>query len=190
MKFIAGLGNPGENYEKTRHNFGFRAVENFLEKNCLPKLKFNKKFNVLISEGGFKNEKIILAEPQAFMNNSGNLIQAISSYYKISAQDIWIVHDDLDIDLGKLRISQDRSSGGHKGVQSIINCLGTNDFLRFRLGIKPLNTEARRINVEKFVLQNFSKEEEKIVQEIIKKTVLALEAALERGTDNAMCEFN
>ena len=190
MKLIAGLGNPGKNYKHTRHNFGFRIIENFLKKNYLPKLKFNKKFNAFISEGGFENEKIILVKPQTFMNNSGDSIQVISSYYKIILQDIWIIHDDFDIDLGKLRISQAKSSGGHKGVQSIIDCLGTNDFLRFRIGIRPINIDFSKINVDKFVLGNFSKEEEKIVQEIIKKTILALEMTLGKGIDKAMCEFN
>jgi len=192
MKLIAGLGNPGKNYERTRHNLGFRAVGFFLsaEAQNFTFLHLNKRFNALVSEGSFENEKIILACPQTFMNSSGTAIKTLSSYYKINPQDIWIIHDDLDLVLGKLRISQRRSSGGHKGVQSIIDQLGTNDFLRFRIGIRPINIETKRIDIEKFVLQKFTTEEEKIIQETVKKVTLALKVALEKGIGKAMCEFN
>jgi len=156
------------------------------------------KLKALISEGIFNNEKILLAKPQTFMNLSGQAVKALSTYYKINPQNIWIIHDDIDLPLGKIKISQNISSAGHKGVQSIIDSLGTKDFVRFRVGIKQIANRKSQIaklqlktkNLERFVLERFTKEEEKRISQIIKKTTNALLVALEDGVEKVMNEYN
>src|SRR3989344_8563174 len=138
MKLIIGLGNPGPQYFNTRHNFGWLAL-NYLQ-DSLPGFSIwetSDKFKALISEGQIGNEKIILVKPQTFMNNSGQTVKLLADFYKIDPSDILILHDDLDLTLGQIRVSQNISAGGHKGVASIIEKLGTKNFARLRLGIKP-----------------------------------------------------
>lgn len=177
MKLIIGLGNPGKRYENTRHNLGFLAINKLAEKIEIDDWKIKMQFNANITQGNFNNEKIILAKPQTFMNNSGITVKSIADYYKISNEEILIIHDDIDLPLGKIKIQQSRGAAGHKGVQSIIDALGTKDFTRIRLGIKPINKEII-IETEKLVLQKFSKDEEKIVQKTIKKAVALITTAL------------
>ncbi len=170
MKLIIGLGNPGKEYEKTRHNAGFLALDKIAGNFQFPISNFNSKFNAEISQGIINNEKIILAKPMTFMNNSGQAVQAISDYYKIDLENIIVIHDDLDIPLGEFKISKNKNSGGHKGVQSIIDCLGTKDFTRIRIGID--SERNKKIPTEKFVLEKFDGEEmgeiEKVMNEIVK----------------------
>ena len=166
MKLIIGLGNPGEKYEKTRHNAGFLAVDKMALSSKYQVLSTQSKFNAKISNGIIDDKKIILTKPQTFMNNSGEAIRAIVDYYKINIEDIIVIHDDLDISLGEYKISKNKNSGGHKGVQSIIDCLGTKDFARIRIGIM---TENKKTPTEKFVLEKFSIEEMKAVKEIIRR---------------------
>lgn len=197
MKLIAGLGNPGPKYSKTRHNFGFMAVD-YLQKNLggFDNWSLDQSANVLISKGEFFGEQIILAKPQTFMNLSGQAVQKLASFYKISADDIWIVHDDFDLPLGIIRINKGVSCAGHKGVKSIIEALGTKDFVRVRLGIHAIGQTfltaifKKMASLEKFVLKSFSKEEQKSVSEIIQKTCQAIEIALKEGMSQAMNQFN
>lgn len=170
IKLIVGLGNPGEKYKKNRHNTGFRAVDKIADKlNFSPPtggFNFQSKFNADVLEGMIDNEKIILAKPQTFMNESGIAVKAISDYYKIPIENITVIHDDLDIPLGEYKIAKNRSSAGHKGVQSVIDHLETKDFTRIRIGI---GTAENKIFMEKFVLENFTEKEQEIVDEIIEK---------------------
>jgi PTH1 family peptidyl-tRNA hydrolase len=189
MILIVGLGNPGKKFQKTRHNLGFTIVnkiqavgEKFLN------WKFEKKFQAEISQGKINNQKIILAKPQIFMNNSGKSVKLIIKNYRLKIENLYVVHDDLDLPLGKIRIVKNRGSAGHKGVQSIIDQLKTKDFIRFRIGIKPKNE--KKINREKFVLEKFKKNEEKIIKKIIKKTVEAIKFALKEGLEKAMTKYN
>jgi len=177
MKLIIGLGNPGKKYENARHNLGFLVIDELAEKININDWKIKMQFNANITRGDFNNKKIILAKPQTFMNNSGMAIKSITDYYKISAENILIIHDDIDLKLGEIKIQKNRSSAGHNGVQSIIDYLKTKDFIRIRLGIKPIDQETI-IDIEKFVLQKFSKKEEFIVQKIIKKATALIIAAL------------
>ncbi len=170
MKLIIGLGNPGIKYKKTRHNLGFRVIGELAE-------KFQSAFNAEISEKRIKNQKIILAKPQTFMNNSGMAVKSIIDYYKIPVKDVIVIHDDIDLPLEEIKIQQGRGSAGHKGVQSVIDYLNSKDFIRMRIGIRPDN-EDEIINTEKFVLQKFTSEEEKIIQKIIKKATDLITAAL------------
>ena len=168
MKLIIGLGNPGEKYEKTRHNAGFLTVDKLVSSSKYPGLSTQSKFNAEISQGTIDDEKIILAKPQTFMNNSGQAVKAIVDYYKIDLENIIVIHDDLDIPIGEYKISKNKNSGGHKGVQSIIDYLGTKDFTRIRIGIM---TENKKTPTEKFVLERFSREEMEIVERVIEDVV-------------------
>lgn len=164
MKIIAGLGNPEKKYELTRHNAGFMAVD-VLAKELGESWKKEKKFNTEIIKTG----DIILAKPLTYMNLSGEAVQKILSYYKLNVKDLIVIHDDIDIALGKYKISADSRSAGHNGVQSIIDALGTKNFKRIRVGIKTEKKE--KIPVDKFVLQKFKKEELEIINQITKKII-------------------
>jgi peptidyl-tRNA hydrolase, PTH1 family len=175
QKIIVGLGNPGSKYEKTRHNAGFMAVDYLAEK-LGAVWQLNKKFNAFCAEA----DGLILTKPQTFMNCSGEPVYKILNYYKLldktaglirkKDQDLsevlTVVHDDLDIELGKFKISIDSRSAGHNGVQSIIDRLKTKKFTRVRLGIKAEKVSV--IGAEKFVLQKFIAEENKIILEVIR----------------------
>jgi PTH1 family peptidyl-tRNA hydrolase len=216
-KLIVGLGNPGEKYKMTRHNLGFRVVDKISENFNFPAIKCESKFKAEISECRINNEKNLFAKPQTFMNESGQAVNQISRFYKIEPENIWIIYDDMDLPLGKLKISFNKNSGGHKGVQSIIDRLGRKDFFRFRIGtgtsqkskvksqkfppsadpskaeklqLKTQNSKQTKCKLEDFVLGKFSGEEEKIIQEAIKKTALAIEAALEENIEKMASKLN
>lgn len=179
MKIIAGLGNPGGQYKKTRHNAGFIFLDRLAEEKGFV-FEASKKFAAEIARSG----DTIYIKPQTFMNNSGQSIAAILSYYKLlpkklgvfNAKDadladiLTVAHDDIDIDLGKYKIAAGSRSAGHRGVASIIEHLKTKNFTRVRIGIR--NEEKKNIPTEKFVLQNFSQEEMKRINETIKKIEL------------------
>jgi len=165
MILIAGLGNPKRKYKKTRHNIGFRVIDSFKKENNFPKFKIE--FNSELSKKG----NIILLKPQTFMNNSGTAIKQTVSFYKIPIENIIIVHDDLDIPLGEVKMSENKGSAGHNGVQSIIDHLKTNQFKRLRIGIQP---ETSIENKKNFVLKKFSKQEN--IEQAIKKACQMLVA--------------
>lgn len=172
MKIIIGLGNPGRKYEKTRHNVGFRVIDALAFEMGL-QLVYDKKFD---SELGCftlsqsKGLKTYLAKPQTFMNNSGRAVAKIAKYYNFQPRDIWIIHDDLDLNFGKIRVRFGGSSAGHNGIKSIIGELDSEEFYHFKIGIGPKNKEA-----DKFVLENFMPaEEEKIAGVIDKITQILL----------------
>jgi len=192
MIIIIGLGNPGKKFEKTRHNLGFLIIENLkLKIENFSDWKYEKKFKAEISRGKIGNEKVILAKPQTFMNNSGKSVKLLFTNYSLPITKLFIVHDDLDLPLGKIKISIGRGSAGHKGVESIINELGTKNFVRFRVGIRPKNNKQRTINnVKEFVLLKFNKREEKILKEVVKRTCQAIEVAIKEGGEKAMQEYN
>ncbi len=169
MKAIFGLGNPGKKYKKTRHNVGFMAVEAISEQ-LSASFKFSKKFNANLAEAKVKGEKVLLVKPQTYMNRSGESVRALVNFYKLDPKkDILVIYDDIDLPLGKIRTTG-RSAAGHKGMQSVISTLGTDEIQRIRMGICLLE-ERPKIPVDKFVLQEFRKEERKIIDEIIKKVV-------------------
>ncbi|PIZ89618.1 MAG: aminoacyl-tRNA hydrolase [Candidatus Nealsonbacteria bacterium CG_4_10_14_0_2_um_filter_37_10] len=192
MILIVGLGNPGRKFQKTRHNLGFRVVEAFFKKNRdrhnFSNFKLKKKFNAEISERKFNDKKIILAKPQTFMNLSGRAVKKITNNLQLTTNNLWVVHDDIDIPLGKIRISIGRGAAGHKGVESIIKELGTKNFVRFRVGIQPKTGKPK--NPEKFVLQKFKKEEEGLIKEVIQKIIEAIEMTIIKGLEKAMNKFN
>lgn len=166
MILIVGLGNPGKKYEKTRHNIGARVVGE-------------------LEDLGLKD--VILTKPTTFMNDSGKAVKKLNTKYKIQNTNLWVIHDDLDLPLGKLRISLGRGSAGHKGVQSIIRELKTKDFVRFRVGIGQF---AQNKKIDNFVLGKFTSAEEKVVKKVVQKTCQALEFALKQGLQKAMNKYN
>lgn len=182
MTIIIGLGNPGTKYKKTRHNIGFRVADEFYKRNNFPEFELSKKFKSLISE----SKKIILAKPQSFMNQSGKAVKSLIGFYK--PESFIVIHDDIDLAIGKIRISKSRGSAGHKGVESIISEIGNKDFIRFRLGIQSEKGKPR--NPEKFVLQEFTKEEEKIIKEIIKKSAEAIKFLITNDLEKTMSKYN
>jgi PTH1 family peptidyl-tRNA hydrolase len=191
MKIIVGLGNPGKKFEKTRHNLGFMVLDRFARKNKFPKFKMKKEFLAEISEKKIGKEKIILAKPQTFMNSSGNSVKLLTRTFNLEPKNLFVIHDDLDIPFGKIKISFGRGSAGHKGVQSIIDGLKTKNFFRFRIGIKPKqNYITLYSSIENFVLGKFDKNERKILEEIIEMTCRAIEMAIKEGVERAMSEFN
>ena len=188
MIFIVGLGNPGKKYSKTRHNIGFRIIDAFAKKNGFPAFKVYKKWQALISPKNIYGKKIVLVKPQTFMNDSGGSIKLLmKKSLRGEAKTIWVIHDDIDLPLGRIKITKNRGAAGHKGVESIIEELKTKNFIRFRFGI---NTEPKSKNVEEFVLKNFSIKEEKIVNDIVEKTTNALEMALKEGLEKAREKYN
>ncbi|MDD2731908.1 MAG: aminoacyl-tRNA hydrolase [Candidatus Pacebacteria bacterium] len=186
MIIITGLGNPEEKYLRTRHNAGFTAVDEFQKKNNFSDFIFSKKINSLISEGVFNNEKIIIIKPQTHMNNSGRAVRLALDYYKGKCLDLFVIHDDSDLVLGKIKIVKNRGSAGHKGVESIINEIGSQDFIRIRIGIRSKNLK----DASDFVLKKFSQKEEVLFKRAVKKTIEAVEYFKKEGLKKTMNKYN
>lgn len=200
MKLIVGLGNPGLKYEGTRHNLGFIVLDQFL-KNYQPIEKtvfaFQPKLKSEISELNWQpqDEKIILAKPKTYMNNSGLAVQLLTTYYKPLTTNVWVIHDELDLPLGTMKIRFGGSSAGHNGIESIIAALGTDKFFRFRLGIGRSHGHAfigkHMIDkADEYVLDKFSGGEAKRIRALVKRGAEALETALEKGLEAAMNRYN
>jgi len=178
LKLIVGLGNPGKEYDGTRHNFGFAVLDAIAAKHDAS-FNLDKKFKAEICELFINGEKIIMAKPQTFMNKSGESVREIVGYFNISNDRVWVTYDDIDLEIGSVRVRKNGSSGGHKGVQSIIDNIGTENFVRFRLGIK--SAECDFLSTEEVVLQKFCKDEEKPMKEAINKAVAEIEKAINEG---------
>jgi peptidyl-tRNA hydrolase, PTH1 family len=196
MKLIVGLGNPGEEYSETRHNIGFMVVDKLAKElgEHAPVWEYNKKANAqTCSVGG-----VLLVKPSTYMNASGEAVGKLAAYYKIDTTDIWVIHDDIDLPLGKLKIRAQGASAGHNGVESIIKDIGTDKFVRFRLGIgrgredKTKNTDQQlhHRNVIDFVLSRFKMHEAGEFRKLIKHGADAVRMALMEGIDKAMNRYN
>ncbi len=194
MQLIVGLGNPGAKYEHTRHNIGFMVVDKLVGNKAT--WTFEKKFSAEIVK---MTDDFIVAKPQAYMNRSGLSVATLSQFYKIPADSIWVVHDDIDLPLGKLRIRKGGASAGHNGVDSIITLLGSESFVRFRLGIgrgklnqkKHADQNLHRREIERFVVSPFTSQyESKEAGRLIKHTVNALKTAIGKGLEKAMTQYN
>ncbi len=201
MKIIVGLGNPGKEYQNTRHNTGWLVVDeltkNLKQVTKIDKVNFinNKKINAEIAEVEYKGEKIVLVKPQTYMNESGLAVTRIFKFYNEAMQqlsnDLWVIHDDLDLSLGTLKIVTNRSSAGHKGVQSIMDHLKTQDFVRFRIGIGfSQNYELRIMNYEDYVLNSFKGKDQELFVKMIDQSAEAVRFALENGLKKAMEKYN
>lgn len=185
MKLIVGLGNPGKEYEKTRHNAGFLVVDTLAS---LANLSWKSGFKGEVAKGKIGGEDVVLLKPHTYMNLSGDAVIEALNFYKLDAKEsLWVVHDELDLPVGALRISVGASPGGHNGVKSVLSHAGTQDFARFRLGI---GRPEGQIPVEDYVLQSFRLEEEPAARETVEKAAKAIEAALKEGLTAAMNKYN
>lgn len=194
MKLIVGLGNPGEKYLKTRHNLGFMVLDDFAKKILGPDYEWeaHKKSNALILR---PNPKLLLIKPQTFMNASGSAVSVIIDYLKLKPEEIVVVHDELDLPLGKIKIRKGGSAAGHRGVESIIKSLESDRFVRVRLGIGNIRSRRGERGLENFGADNFVTEEfgageRSKVKHILKQAVEALDGLVKKGLDKAQNQFN
>lgn len=183
---IIGLGNPGSRYQGTRHNVGREIVQSLQQVLRLAEFRFEKKWASQISEGKIGQEKVALVAPDTMMNKSGKAVLALVKFYKIKSGQIFVVHDDADIKLGRAKLSWGKHSAGHKGVESIIRALHTRNFWRFRIGIAG----KRNLPAEKLVLKKWTPQEMRSVKKIIKRTFRAFALALSEGPERARNEYN
>ncbi|MFD2045572.1 aminoacyl-tRNA hydrolase [Ornithinibacillus salinisoli] len=186
MKCIVGLGNPGRKYKKTRHNIGFMVIDELLHRHRwgpLKKDKFHGKHTIEHLQG----EKVVLLQPQTYMNLSGQSIRPLIDFYEIAPEDVLVIYDELDLPTGKIRLRQKGGHGGHNGIRSIIDHLGTKEFNRIRIGVgRPTSP----IPVVDYVLGSFPKSEQEIVSDSIHKAADACEKWLEKPFLEVMNEFN
>ena len=185
MKAIIGLGNPGIKYAGTRHNIGFDTVTALADKYNI-KIK-DKKFNGLVGEGFIEGEKVMLVQPQTFMNLSGECVGLIAGFYKLEPEDIIVICDDINLDTGRLRIRAKGSAGGHNGLKNIIAHLGTETFPRIRIGV---GEKTEGWDLADYVLARFSKDDEPIMREAIKNAVGAVETWISDDIGTAMNRYN
>ncbi|WP_442597368.1 aminoacyl-tRNA hydrolase [Neobacillus sp. D3-1R] len=185
MKLIIGLGNPGKQYEKTRHNVGFDVIEELSNQFNIPldQLKFKGQFGM----GFVGTEKVLLLKPLTYMNLSGESIRAVMDFYDIDTEEIVVIYDDLDIPVGKLRLRQKGSAGGHNGIKSTIAHIGTQEFNRIRIGVdRPQNG----MSVSNYVLGRFTADEQPIIDEVVKRSAEACQSWLTKPFLQVMNEFN
>jgi len=185
MYIIAGLGNPTRAYIGTRHNIGFAVIDAIAD-------KFNisvehKQHKALIGKGMAAGEKVILAKPQTYMNLSGESIREICNYYKVTEDKIIVIFDDISLDVGQIRIKKKGSAGGHNGIKSIIENLGTMDFPRVKIGV---GNKPPKMDLADYVLGHFAKGELEKIDESIEKAVQAVEIMLSESNEAAMNKFN
>ncbi len=182
---IAGLGNPGKQYQNTRHNIGFMVLDEFAR---TMKTEFRKvQFNAMLSKENLDGKQVVLAKPRTFMNNSGQAIRSITSYYRISPQNCLIVYDDVDLEFESIRLRKEGSSSGQRGMESVIASLGDNSIPRLRIG---LGRPPGQLETADFVLQPFSKSEVEVLPFIINRAVDAIRTFISDGIDAAMNKHN
>jgi len=192
---IVGLGNPGEEYEKTRHNVGRMVLEVFRTANDFPEWSLDKGVKALVSKGAFGKDKVVLLEPDNFMNVSGKSVAPFVKNAKEAGRTI-VVYDDIDLPFGTMKISFNRSSGGHKGVESIIKALKTREFARLRIGICPTTPSGKPRKpkggeaILEFIIGPFKKPEAEEMKKVTKKAALALALILTEGREKATGEVN
>ena len=184
MKLIVGLGNPGIEYAKTRHNAGFLLIDRLCEK--LNVTLDKNKCRAIYGIYRYKNDRIIIAKPQTYMNLSGESVVSLMHFYGITAEDLIVVHDDLDLPVGKLRLRRQGSSGGQKGMGNIIQLVGTSKIDRIRIGI----SNDKMIDTKDYVLGRFSPEDMKVLDEVLDKGADALIYAFDHDFDLVMSKFN
>lgn len=182
---IVGLGNPGVKYENSRHNLGFKVINKFCKEYNL-KLS-GKRFQSLSAKTDYHANGVILACPQTFMNNSGLAVSSLIKYYKVEMENLMIVHDDLDLDTGRIKVVRSGGAGGHRGVGSIIYHLKDKDFTRTKIGIgRPRYMEA----IEDFVLKPFYEDQKKTMEEVVNVTIKAIKSFILYGVESTMNNFN
>ena len=185
MKLIAGLGNPGEQYQSSRHNLGFLTLDYLAGRHDIPLKK--QGFEALFGKGKIGSETVLLAKPQTYMNLSGIALERLVSYFKVDIKDLIVVHDDLDLPFETIRLKKGGGEGGHKGLMSIVQHVGSADFLRVRIGIgKPI----RKSMVEKYVLSPFAEEEQNAVPSILAVACDVVGEVILSGVETAMQRYH
>ncbi len=184
MYVIAGLGNPGKKYENTRHNMGFITVDQLAIKHDIKVDKL--KFKALVGEGRIAGQKVLLVKPQTYMNLSGESIRQVMHFYKLDPEKLIVIYDDIDIELGALRIRKFGSAGTHNGMKSVVYQLQSDHFPRIRIGIGS----QKKGDLVDFVIGGFSKEEVPVLEETVTKAVSAIECILAEDVDIAMNRYN
>lgn len=184
MKLFVGLGNPGSKYANTRHNAGFMVIDQFCQQQHLSLTQ--EKFQALYVKTKIQGVDVLIAKPLTFMNESGKAVQALAHFYQIEVQDIIVVHDDMDLPMGKVRLRPQGSSGGQKGMASVINCLHTQEIKRIRMGVG----HAEKGQVVDYVLGKFPKEEQALFAEACLRAATALEFSLTHSFMETMNHFN
>ncbi|MGE5628189.1 MAG: aminoacyl-tRNA hydrolase [Solirubrobacterales bacterium] len=183
MYLIAGLGNPGKQYEHTRHNVGFDTIDIISREYNIPLNR--EKFKGIYGEGTIADDKVILLKPKTFMNLSGESISEVSNFYKIESENIIVIYDDISLHTGRMRIRPQGSAGGHNGIKSIISCLSTEKFPRIKIGVGH-----PEYDLIPFVLGRFSKEDRALVEEVMKAAALSVEEIIKNGVPEAMNKYN
>ena len=184
MKMIVGLGNPGLEYENTRHNIGFMVIDDYAKKYNIS--NFKEKFNGLYVKVFRENDSFILLKPLSFMNLSGTVIRKYADFYKIKPEDILIIQDDLDLPIGKIKIKYKGSSGGHNGIKNIIENLNTEVFPRFKIGISKSND----VSYRDYVLGKLTKEDARIIEKIISFSPNIIDEFLTSDIEKVMSKYN
>jgi PTH1 family peptidyl-tRNA hydrolase len=185
VRLVVGLGNPGNIYKRTRHNVGFMVVEQFAEDFSIALVK--EKFDTVFGRGSVDGVEVILAKPMAFMNRSGPQVQKIAGYYRILSEDMLVVHDDIDLAFGRIKIKEKGGDGGHKGVRSIIDAFGGGNFVRLRIGVGRPEAGG---NAADHVLGKFTLKEKKVLHRIIAEARDAAVTILCKGAKEGMNRFN
>ncbi len=191
MKLIVGLGNPGDKYAETRHNLGFMVADNLVKTMEAGQWKLDRKLKSEI----IRTDQIILIKPQTYVNNSGLSIKLAVDYFKVPLADVIIIHDELDLPLGKIKIRVGGSAAGHHGIESIIKFLGDDKFIRVRIGIGNIHTLGgerghNHFDAEKFVVENFPPGEISKLKHLIKGAVTAVSLILDQGLEKAQNQYN
>ena len=183
MFLVVGLGNPGSQYEDTRHNIGFKVIDNIAKEY---NIEINRqKFKGVCGEGFINGEKVILLKPTTYMNLSGESVREVVDFYKLTNEDILVIYDDISLDVGRLRIREKGSAGGHNGIKSIIAHLGTDVFPRIKVGVGQPN-----VDLVNYVLGKFSKEEMAVLSESIEASTKATSEIIKNDVKEAMNQFN
>lgn len=190
VRLIVGLGNPGEQYERTWHNIGFLVVDALREAEYFRYAEWapDGKANALVATSLLPGSRLLLAKPQTMMNNSGEAVNELMRFYHLRPEDLWLIHDELDLPLGKLRISRNATAAGHRGVQSVFDQIGSSTVTRFRIGVGT--AERGELPAEDYVLRPFPETAAALVQETIERTVQAIALAQLAGVPEAMNQYN
>jgi len=185
IRCIIGLGNPGPKYAETRHNVGFRVIDLLAQRHRFPSPQ--RMLQAIVGKGQIKSSQVLLVKPMTFMNESGRAVARVCAHFALSPEDLLVIYDDINIDLGMLRLRREGSSGGHKGMQSVIDHLCTEQIPRLRLGIGRLPPEAE---ARGFVLSPFAPNEEEVAEELIQQASVTVESVVVEGIETAMSRFN
>ncbi len=183
MWLIVGLGNPGGKYAKTRHNVGFQVLDELADR---MRLEWKDRIEYRMCRGSIGDERVVLLEPQTFMNRSGSAVRPVAEKFSVEPENTIVVHDDLDMEAGRLKIRKSGSSGGHRGVESVIQCIGSKAFIRVKVGIG----RDQSVPPDRYVLMKFGRDEMPVIGDAIRRAADSIETIIAEGVDKAMNRHN